>query len=390
MLGVGIGASEDAEAESAGRHAAAAALDELSRSGLGAAALVIVYSSVRYDLPTLLRAVRQVTGEVPLVGSTSAGHLYRDELMPPGHGVVVLALSAGPYRFGVASVTGLGEDSCAAGRELVRAARAGLGAGRGPYAAVLVLTDGLTGDQQALLNGVHRVAGAAVPVIGGVAGDDRNLTGTFVFHGDRVLSDAAVAVWIESPRPLQINYGHGWRAEGLPLLVTGVDGTVIKEIAGRSAVEVLREHFRDDRLDVLFGSVRSSANHSAHAFGVIEPDGRLLVRGAFLDGPDTVRTFAPLPLYSAIQVVSCRQDDLLDVGERVVERISAGPDVSVVLLFSCVARFDILAERFREEAARIQAAAGGVPVFGFHTYGEFARTGGVSGYHNATVAAIAL
>ena len=38
----------------------------------------------------------------------------------------------------------------------------------------------------------------------------------------------------------------------------------------------------------------------------------------------------------------------------------------------------------------MQAAAGRIPVFGIYTYGEFARTTSVAGYHNSTVAAVAL
>jgi hypothetical protein len=68
----------------------------------------------------------------------------------------------------------------------------------------------------------------------------------------------------------------------------------------------------------------------------------------------------------------------------------AGGGVNVLLAFSCVARIDILRERAGEEAALIQAAAADVPTFGFYTYGEFARTTSVSGYHNATIAALAL
>jgi hypothetical protein len=62
----------------------------------------------------------------------------------------------------------------------------------------------------------------------------------------------------------------------------------------------------------------------------------------------------------------------------------------VILAFSCVARLDILRDRGAEEAALLQAAAGEVATFGFYTYGEFARTSSVAGYHNATLATIAL
>ena len=43
-----------------------------------------------------------------------------------------------------------------------------------------------------------------------------------------------------------------------------------------------------------------------------------------------------------------------------------------------------------EEAIELQPAAGSVPIFGVYTYGEFARTTSVAGYHNSTVTAVAL
>jgi hypothetical protein len=50
----------------------------------------------------------------------------------------------------------------------------------------------------------------------------------------------------------------------------------------------------------------------------------------------------------------------------------------------------VLQQREEEEARRLQSAAGTVPIFGIYTYGEFARTTSATGYHNATVAAVAL
>lgn len=42
------------------------------------------------------------------------------------------------------------------------------------------------------------------------------------------------------------------------------------------------------------------------------------------------------------------------------------------------------------EAGREAAAAGSVPTFGMHCCGEFARSAGVLGTHNATLTAMAL
>ena len=69
--------------------------------------------------------------------------------------------------------------------------------------------------------------------------------------------------------------------------------------------------------------------------------------------------------------------------------VEAQPEAGAVLAFSCAARLAVCGSRIGEEAAAIQAAAN-VPTFGFYTYGEFARTVGTLGVHNATITALAL
>lgn len=389
-VSVGVGVSEADDATHAGRDAALAAAADLGRER---AALVLVYASVRYDLPALLAGIRAVTGEVPLVGATTSGHFHNGEVTNPGRGVAVLLLTEGPYRYGVASVSSLRADAFGAGRALARSAKQAARVretNRLPYSALLVLADGLAGTQQDLLSGMHKVTGAAVPMVGGSAGDDRHLTRTSVFYGDRPLTDGAVAVWIDSPWPLTVAAEHGWTPVSLPLLVTKVDNQVVHEIAGRPAEVVFREHFRDDELDQELGWVRRPGWHSAHAFGLIEPDGSMLIRGAYLDDSGVLRTFCPLPTYSPVQIVSCVADDLLGITEGVVQQVTVGREPALVLAFSCVARLDVLRERGAEEAKRLQVAAGAAATFGFYTYGEIARTSSVAGFHNATLAAIAL
>ncbi|MFC0529153.1 FIST signal transduction protein [Phytohabitans kaempferiae] len=390
----GIGASGLADSREAGHAAASAAVGQL---GGASPTLVMVYSSVRYHLADLLAGVRGVTGEAPLVGATSSGHFHDGVLTQPGEGVVVLVLGPGPYRFGVSSTTGLRADAFTAGREIARASRdaarraAGEGGSEGlGHAAILLLSDGLAGHQQTLLSGVHRVAGASVPVAGGAAGDDRRLEETFVFHDGEVLADAAVAVWIDSPHQLDVMVAQGWRPVSLPLLVTRVEGTVVHEIGGRPALDVFREYFPSGEVEQALRYAPVDGWPRTHALGLIEPDGTQLIRGAYLDDKGRVNTFAPLPPYSAVQIMACEPDDLLGVADGIAADAVAGRDPGVLLVYSCVARLDILRDRGGEEASRLHAAASGVPTFGFFTYGEFARTSSVAGYHNATVAAIAL
>ncbi len=81
---------------------------------------------------------------------------------------------------------------------------------------LLLLTDGLAGDQQEIVRGAYDVAGAAIPLVGGCAGDDLAMEATFQLHGDQVLRDAVVAVALGSDAPLGIGVQHGWRRVGEP------------------------------------------------------------------------------------------------------------------------------------------------------------------------------
>ena len=151
-------------------------------------------------------------------------------------------------------------------------------------------------------------------------------------------------MWIGSDQPVPVTVGHGWHPIGLPLLVTKTDGQIVHEIAGRPARDVFEEHIRQGNTDEL-EQVRPGGYYSTHAFGLIEPDGTHLIRGVFMDEDGMIHTFAPLPVYSAIQIVACDEDDLLAMSRDVAERSVAGRDASVLLVFSCVARLDILQER---------------------------------------------
>lgn len=372
----------------------------MGRLGEVPAALVIVYASVRYDLPSLLDAIREVTGATPLVGASTTGHFHDGQITEPGRGVAVLVLSSGRYEFTTGSATGLTADGCATGQALAKAARQAAGEQTRQHTALLVLSCGLTGDQQQLINGIYRVLGAAVPIVGGASSDDRRMQQTFVFHNGTVLTDAAVAVWIGSDNPITILRAHGWQTLGLPLPITGVDGFVVRSIAGRPAREVFNENVDQARADASGPAATAGPapgepvrllGEAGRCFGLIEPDGSRLLRGCYVGDENEIRTWVPLPPYAAVQVMACTQDDLLEACDEIAHQALAGSEPPAVLLaFSCIARLGMLHDRVGEEAARLQAAMGEVTTFGFYTYGEFARTTSIDGVHNATITALAL
>ncbi|MQA32760.1 FIST signal transduction protein [Modestobacter roseus] len=381
----GTGLSSDPDATVAGRSAAAAAVAGLPA---GDPALVLVYASVRYDLTELLAAIRAVTGDAPLVGSTSCGHFAGAQVAGPGTGVVVLALAGGDYRFGVGWAEGMSSRPTEVGAEVVRTARAASGDHDLPYAALLLLTDGLVGGQQSVVAGAHRAAGASVPIVGGAAGDDWRLTSTSVLVDDTARTDGAVGVWIASPRPLRVATAHGWTPMGPPQLVTRAEQAVIHEIGGEPAAAVYAAAV--DRDGALPRGLSEAVVESSYALGVLEPDGSHLVRAVYTAESGDLTSFEPVPTFAAVQVMSAERDVLLAVVDDVAAGALATGAERVLLTFDCAARQTILGDGIVEEVARLQTAAGDATAFGFYTYGEFARSRGAGGVHNATLTALAL
>ena len=69
---------------------------------------------------------------------------------------------------------------------------------------------------------------------------------------------------------------------------------------------------------------------------------------------------------------------------------SATGGARLALVFACGSRVPLLGDRLRDEVEVISAALDGVPICGFYTFGEFARTTGSSGVHNSSVAVLVL
>ena len=382
----GTGMSTAADAAEAGRQAALAAVQALAGKS---PALVMVFTTPRYDLPVLLASIRSVTGNALLVGSTSSGELVEGQHLGIGAGVGVLALTSGPYKFGAASIGHIRGDLDQAGQIIARQSHAE--AGPSPYAAIVLIADAILGDLQQLVQGVYRITGPKVAIVGGAAGDDQKFVRPLVFHNDQILEDGAVALWIAAQQPLQVVTRHGWQPIGIPMLVTRAQGTEIVEIGGRSAAVAYEE-----QLGLLPGELSVDKfwdTSISHPFGLLQSDGSAVIRVARSKteaGTLNIQGCVP-PSGSAVQVMSGTADTLLEVVDEVADLCTQMlPEAGVLLTFSCAARAKILGQRAAEEPQRLQEAAGKIPTFGMYCCGEFARTSGVLATHNATLTALAL
>lgn len=379
-VAVGHAAGDDAEA--IGRTAARAAL------GGDEPKLLVAFASDDLDLAAFAAAVCEESGGVPLVGCSTAGELSGAGASDGG--AVVVGLGGAGFEIRTSVARGASSDLRRAGADAVGAA---LPADRA-HRAVLLLSDGLAGDQQEIVRGAYSVAGAMVPLVGGCAGDELRMRRTRQIFGTEVLTDAVVAVGLASDAPLGVGVSHGWRKVGEPMLVNDSCGTVVRTLDGRPALDVYLERL----------AVPTPADHDPDAFtafALTHPLG-LDRRGGeevrFVAGADfdarTITCIAEVPTGALVHFMEGDAGSVLGATDAAcAEAVGAlgGADPLGLLAFDCIARRAVLgADGMAQEVEAIRSVAGAAPVAGFYTYGEIARTSGMLGFHNQTLVVLAI
>jgi hypothetical protein len=379
-----VGRSDDSDARVAGATAA----DEALRAD--DARLLVVFTSDAYDLEALLAGIRERAGDVPLIGCSTAGEIAASG--PGDASVVVLALGGPGFDVATSVATGASGRLREAGGEVASAVEQLDG---GPHRVMLLLTDGLAGDQQEIVRGAYGVLGAAVPLVGGCAGDDLKMRGTFQLHGDQVLGDAVVGAAIASDAPLGIGVRHGWRRVGEPMVVTRSHNNRVFLLDDQPALDVYLDRL-DAPADARVDPAAFTRFALTHPLGLNRRSDEDQVR--FIGEADfsqrSLGCIAEVPQGGLAWFMEGDDASVLEATDGACADAVAplnGHDPLGLIAFDCIARRGVLGEEgIRTEVERVAASAQGAPVAGFYTYGEIARTRGVSGFHNQTLVVLAV
>jgi hypothetical protein len=348
-----------------------------------------VFCSEQHDLPELLAGIRGESGDAPLIGCSTAGEIASDG--PGEDGVVVLALGGTGFNIATSVATDASANLHAAGVQ----AAAGVAALCGQQnRVVMLLSDGLSGDQQEIVRGAYSAVGATIPLVGGCAGDGGRMRITHQLYDDKVLTNAVVGVALGSDAPFGIGARHGWRRVGEALLVTRSSGNRVYEIDDRPALDVYLDRLKAPR-DARTDPVAFSNWAQTHPLGLSRRSGEDQVRFvADADFADrSLGCIAEIPQGTLTWFMEGDKESVLAATDAAcvdaLSGLSGRPPLGLVA-FDCVARKGVLGVGVRAEVRRVAHHAGGAPVAGFYTYGEIARTSGVSGFHNQTLVVLAI
>jgi hypothetical protein len=387
---MGVGRSRHADSRAAAEQAARAAIVG------GEPKLLIVFAGIDHDPVALLAGLGDVAAGVPVIGCSTHG-----EIAPggPQDGTVVVTAIGGP---GFAVSTAVAEEVSgrqrAAGAEVagcVAEVDAADSAAEFPHRVLLLLTDGLVRDQESILRGCYGVLGASIPLFGGAAADGWRMTGPYLLGDGRVLADAVVAATIASDAPLSVSVRHGWAKLGEPMIVTSSDNGRVYTLDDRPALDVYLDRlgappdaytnakaFTDFALPRPLGVQRRSGIEARNLSTEVDIEGRSIGGGSAIDHGGLV------------WALTGDEESIMAATDAACEQALAGlggREPLGLLTFSCAALRAILGdEGIQREGDRLAKWAAGVPFAGFYTYGEIARIRGIDGFHNQTLAILAL
>jgi hypothetical protein len=343
----------------------------------------IVFASPQHDPRALLAALRDCCPKALIVGSTSAGEFTQKGRADGA--ISVLALRSSQLRFSI----GIGRDvssSAAAAAHQVVASFDGLRADPLPYRAALVMTDALAGYADALVEELTLATRGDYAFFGGGAGDDGKFAATSVFANEEVLSNAVVALEIQSMRPIGIGVAHGWAPAGPGLRVTEAHGMRVVGLNGAPAVDAFIEHAEAtgqqfDRNDPLPFFLHN-------ALGIAEPEGhRLRVPLAVLDD-GAVACAAEIPEGAVVHFMKTTSDSAIHAAEAATRAAlnALGPHApAAALVFDCVATRLRIGTAFEQEIDACSQLLQPAAFVGCNTYGQIARAHGqFEGFHNCT------
>jgi hypothetical protein len=373
-----VGRSAHPDAATAGREAA--------RSALAAhddARLLIVFATSDHDLRAVAAGIAEAAPGVPVVGGTTAGEIGVGGAV---FGTVqALALGGDGFSFSATAVSATADPRDAGARV---AACVG-DVADAPHRVLLLLSDGPTAIQPEIVRGAYSVAGAGVPLVGGLAGLRAAGSTPELLYGNTVLQESVVGVAIGSDAPIGVGVRHGWRPVGEPMLVTRAATGRVLELDGRPAAAVYRERLGGDASVPVGVEVTLT-----HPLGMRRRIGEAHARWVGDDGSPDGSLHGVLPAGALVWLMESDADGVIDATDAACrEALDAlGDDAPLALVaFDCNARLEILgADGARDEVARMAGHANGAALTGSYTFGEIARTRGTAGFHQQTLVVLAL
>jgi len=369
---IGIGSSSEDDSAKAGIEAAKSAMKSFKTKSPQAA---IVFASKHMEYKALLDGIISITGDIQMVGGTTAGEISTYGL--GSNTIVICLIASNKLFFHSTSVEGMRSDEEECGKKLAKQIieNNSLKDAR----SLILFPDGMGGDGVSLLKGIQNIMGSDFEIVGGFLGDDGQFKETFQFYNGKCYrGDRVTALLISGDDKFVTSTGvrSGFESIGGKIYCTRAHKNVVNEFEGTNALELYKNLLGEKRserlpevcLEYPFGLIDSKATIGEHEYfqlrcglAVNEEDGSITLAGSIPEG-------------SAITLTTASRKDIINGAKQAAIQAKEGlfgATPKLILMFSCIGRKLVLGRRTPEEIEIVKQVFGGnIPIIGFYTYGE--------------------
>ncbi|MBU4312169.1 MAG: FIST C-terminal domain-containing protein [Candidatus Omnitrophica bacterium] len=382
---VGLGLSTKLDSFGAGREAAQGAYYQVKRQTPN---LIIVFISTIFSQVEAMKGIRSIMRESPLIGCSSAGSIVTTGIFR--NSVSVFAIRSDSISFSLSMAKRVSKNARSAGYEVANQAFTKSSKEK-TTKAFMMFSDSLSGNGADILRGAQEVLGTSFPIIGGSAADELRFQKTYQYLNNSIYTDSIAGLLISGDIDIVIGKAHGWQPIGKPHRITKARSNIIREIDGRTAVELYEEYFGK--------SLEELKNYGIGKLGISYPLGirmkgknEYLIRAPLrLEDSGSLVLNAEIPEGEDVNLMMGDKNLCLDATRDMCSEVNKdiyARNISFVTVFSDIARYNLLRNNAREEIEIIKEHFGkNTPIIGCYTYGQYSSPGkyeykGWSNFHN--------
>ena len=246
--------------------------------------------------------------------------------------------------------------------------------------AAIVLSEGLKGgDYEGFIKGIKQNSPQLI-IAGGLAGDNFLLKKTYVFLGDTIYKNGAVAVSFSGKNLFADNrYNLNWTPIGKEFTITSAEANILKEIDNENAITIFKRYLGE----CVF---KNSASELSN-FQLLFKEGETVVARTpmGISGKNIILA-APLKEGQKVQFGFSNGSSVISGSKIISKKMHKNP-AQAIYVYSCIARKTLLGKVLENEFKQFEDIA---PTAGFFTYGEFYSTTGDNALLNCTTTILVL
>lgn len=364
---IGSGVSTKLNSFIAGKEAATSAYYQL---GTQNADIIITFISTIFEQEEVIKGIRSVMKNPPLIGCSSAGSILTSGSFKSSVSVFTINSDSISFSYGMADE--IEKNPRLAGH------KATMNASRSIKNTVkkqlyIMLYNGLSGNGTDILRGAQEVIGTSFPIIGGSAIDDLYFQKTYQYFGNNIYTDSIIGLLIGGNITIGIGKSSGWLPIGQRHRITKAKHNVIKEIDKKIAVEIYEEYFEKTfeefkkegiaKLGINYPlGIKGKKDYLIRTPIKVEDNGSLVLNAEISEGEEI-----SLMIGDKNMVLDSVKEACLEAMKNIKNQ-----KIKFATVFSNIGRLQLLRKEAQKEIEIIKNILGtNIPLIGCYTYGEY-------------------